>query len=214
MQLYGFYRSLAAYRVRIALALKGINYDTDSINLFKGEQMEAAFKAVNPQMVVPALVDGDTVVTQSMAILEYLNETAPEPDLLPSDPVGRARVRQICQIFIADAHPLIVPRVRSYLMKELGHSETEMIAWVQNWLGLANEAVESVLLNSTKTGKFCHGDTVTLADLCLVPQIQGSMLFKCEMSGVPTLMKIFEECMQLDAFQKAHPKNQPDFQAE
>jgi maleylacetoacetate isomerase len=212
MQLYGFYRSLAAYRVRIALALKGINYDTDSINLFKGEQMEAAFKAVNPQMVVPVLVDGGIVVTQSMAILEYLNETALDPDLLPPDPAGRARVRQICQILIADAHPLIVPRVRSYLINELGHSEAEIIAWVQNWLVLGNKAVEATLVDSPATGKYCHGDSLTLADLCLVPQIQGSILFNCDMSDIPASMRIFEECMKLDAFEKAHPKNQPDFQ--
>ena len=215
MKLYGFWRSLATYRVRVALALKGLDADPVSIDLLKGNQHEAAYKSVNPQGVVPALVvDDGPPLFQSMAILEYLDETHPLPPLLPKDPRGRARVRGLAQIVVSDGHPLIVPRIRVYMEKELKLDEATRNRWLAHWSLKALEAVEGHLAKEPETGRYCHGDTVTIADICLVSQVIGAKnYFNCDVSGVPTVMRVFDECMKLSAFDDALPQKQSDAQA-
>jgi len=215
MKLYGFWRSLATYRVRVALALKGLDADPVSIDLLKGNQHEAAYKSINPQGVVPALVvDDGPPLFQSMAILEYLDETHPLPPLLPKDPRGRARVRGLAQIVVSDGHPLIVPRIRVYMEKELKLDEATRNRWLAHWSLKALEAVEGHLAKEPETGRYCHGDTVTIADICLVSQVIGAKnYFNCDVSGVPTVMRVFDECMKLSAFDDALPQKQSDAQA-
>jgi maleylacetoacetate isomerase len=212
MKLYGFWRSLATYRVRVALALKGLDAELVSIDLLKGNQHDAAYKAVNPQGVVPALViDDGPPLFQSMAILEYLDETHREPPLLPQDARGRARVRGLAQIVVSDGHPLIVPRIRAYMEKELKLDETTRNRWLAHWSLKALEAVEGHLAKEKETGRYCHGDTVTIADICLASQVIGARdYFKCDVSGVPTVMRVFGACMKLAAFENALPQKQPD----
>lgn len=212
MKLYGFWRSLASYRVRVALALKGMHAEEVSIDLLKGKQNEDDYLALNPQGVVPALVleDGGPPLFQSLAILEYLEETRPEPPLLPKDPRGRARVRGLALIAAADGHPLIVPRVRNYLEKELKADETARNRWLAHWTMRALEAIEGHLAREKETGRFCHGDSPTLADICLASQVIGALAyFSCDTKTVPTAMRIYSQCMEIDAFTKAHPLKQP-----
>jgi maleylacetoacetate isomerase/maleylpyruvate isomerase len=216
MKLYGFWRSLATYRVKVALALKGLQVEDVSIDILKGQQHAPDYRDVNPQAVVPALVldDGGPPLFQSLAILEYLDETHPRPPLLPKDPRGRARVRGLALIAAADGHPLVVPRIRSYLEKELKIDEAGRNKWLAHWSLKALEAIESHLKGEKDTGRFCHGDAVTLADICLAGQVVAAIAyFKCDTSGVPTAMRIYGECMKLDAFSRANPmnvmKNQP-----
>jgi maleylacetoacetate isomerase len=212
MKLYGFWRSLATYRVKVALALKGLQVEEVSIDILKGRQHAPEYRAVNPQAVVPALVldDGGPPLFQSLAILEYLDETHPRPPLLPKDPRGRARVRGLALIAAADGHPLVVPRIRSYLEKELKIDEAGRNKWLAHWSLKALEAIESHLKSEKETGRYCHGDQPTLADICLAGQVIGATAyFKCDTSGVPGAMRIYEECMKLDAFKRAHPMNQP-----
>ena len=213
MKLFSYWRSLASFRVRIALNLKGMDCDIETVDLLEGDQFEGAYRAVNPQPVVPTLVDGGTTLFQSLAIVEYLDETRPEPPLLPADPGGRARVRGIAQIASSDTHPLIVPRIRKYLTEDLDLSDEQLGAWIRRWMGAGLEAMEAHLAAGPGTGRFCHGDRPGLADLCLVPQIVGSRMFGCPMEPYPTAMRIFETCMALDAFADAHPAKQPDFPA-
>jgi maleylacetoacetate isomerase len=208
MKLYGFWRSLATYRVRVALSLKGVKVDEESIDLLKGRQNTDDYLAVNPQGVVPALVldEGGPPLFQSLAILEYLDETHPQPPLLPSDPRGRARVRGLALIAAADGHPLIVPRVRNYLEKEMRQDENARNRWLAHWTTRALEAIESHLKNEKETGRYCHGEQLTLADICVASQVIGALAyFNCDTSGMPTLMRIYNECMKLDAFSSAHP---------
>lgn len=214
MKLYGYWRSLAAFRVRIALNLKGIPFEVESMDLVKGDQFSDAFRKINPQMVVPALVDGDTVLTQSMAILEYLDETHPAPPLLPSDPAGRARVRSLCMASVADIHPLLVPRIRKYITQDMGHSEEELTAWIHTWMTTGLTAIEEMLAGDPATGTYCHGDDVTMADLCLVPQFGAANMFGLDTGAYPTCKRIFEACMQVPAFFDARPQAQPDFPEE
>jgi maleylacetoacetate isomerase len=211
MKLYGFWRSLATYRVKVALALKGMQVDEVSIDLLKGMQHQPDYKAVNPQAVVPSLVldDGKPPLFQSMAIMEWLEETRPQPALLPKDPRGRARVRGIALISAADAHPLVVPRIRVYLEKTLQLPEEKRNAWLMHWSLEALKAIE-VHLKEGDTGRFCHGDSPTLADICLAGQVIGATgYFKCDVSSVPACMRVYEECMKLEAFSRAHPLKQP-----
>jgi maleylacetoacetate isomerase len=212
MKLYGFWRSLATYRVRVALALKGLDAELVSIDLLKGRQNTDDYRAVNPQGVVPALViDDGPPLFQSMAILEYLDETHPQPPLLPPDARGRARVRGLAQIVVSDGHPLIVPRIRSYMEKELKVDEPARNRWLAHWSLKALEAVEGHLAKERETGRYCHGDTPTLADICLASQVIGAKnYFNCDVSGVPTVMRVFGECMQIEAFDRALPAKQPD----
>lgn len=211
MKLYGFWRSLATYRVKVALALKGIKVDEVSIDILKGMQHQPDYKALNPQAVVPSLVldDGKPPLFQSVAIMEYLEETKPQPPLLPKDPRGRARVRGLALISAADAHPLVVPRIRTYLEKVLGLEEEKRNAWLLHWSLEALKAME-VHLKEGDTGRFAHGDSPTIADICLAGQVIGAQgYFKADVSSVPTVMRIYDECMKLEAFSKAHPLKQP-----
>lgn len=212
MKLYGFWRSLASYRVRVALAMKGLHAEEVSIDLLRGKQNERDYLAVNPQGVVPALVpdDGGSPLFQSLAILEYLEETRPEPPLLPKDPRGRARVRGLSLIAAADGHPLIVPRVRSYLEKEMRQDEAARNRWLAHWTLRALEAIEGHLAREKETGRFCHGNTPTMADICLASQVIGALAyFSCDTKSVPTAMRIYNQCMEIDAFVSAHPLKQP-----
>jgi maleylacetoacetate isomerase len=167
MKLYTYYRSQASFRVRIALNLKGIAREDSFLHLEKGDQFAATYEAINPQMVVPTLIDGDTKLRQSLAILEYLDEAYPEPPLLPPDPLSRARVRGIALINVADSHPLIVPRVRHYLTDVLKISDEQRLAWIQHWLGAGLQAIETLLAEHSSSGGFCHGDQPTIADICI-----------------------------------------------
>jgi maleylacetoacetate isomerase len=210
MKYYGFWRSLAACRVRIALALKGIKAEEISVNLMQGEQLKPEYRAVNAQAVVPALVlDDGTTLFESMSIIEYLDETHPKPPLLPKDPKGRARVRALAQIVACDGHPLIVPRIRNYLEKELKVEEAARTRWCQHWIMEALGFVEAHLVKEKETGRYCHGDTVSLADVCVVTQVFGARFFSCDTAPVPTVMRVFNECMKLEAFDKSHPLKQP-----
>jgi maleylacetoacetate isomerase len=211
MKLYGFWRSLATYRVRVALALKGIEAHEVSVNLLQGMQHRDDYKAVNPQSVVPALfIDDGPPLFQSLAILEYLEETCPEPPLLPRDARGRARVRGLALIVACDGHPLIVPRIRNYLERELHVDEAARNRWLQHWTLKALEALEAHLAKERETGRFCHGDAPTFADICLAGQVFAAGYFEAETTAMPTVRRIFDECMKIDAFDRAQPLKQPD----
>lgn len=209
MKLYGFWRSLATCRVRIALNLKGIGYEEVTIDLVRRDQHAESYKALNPQAVVPSLIiDDDPPLFQSMAILEYLDEAYPHPPLLPSDPRGRARVRGLAQILVSDTHPLVVPRVREYLEKDLQIDEARRNGWIRNWSMKGLQAVEAQLARDTETARYCHGAAPTIADICLASQVFGAQLFGFDTSSVPNVMRIFAECMKLDAFERAQPLKQ------
>jgi len=210
IKLYNYFRSSTSYRVRIALNLKGLDYEYRPVHLRKGEQRGAAYLALNPQGGVPALeLDDGRVLTQSMAILEYLEETRPEPPLLPEDPPARARVRSLAFAVACDIHPLNNLRVLERL-RALGQDEAGVAAWFRHWVAVEFAALEERLAGEPETGRFCHGDGPTLADLCLVPQVVNGQRFDCDMAPYPTIRRIHEACMALDAFQKAHPTRQPD----
>lgn len=214
VRLFGFWRSLAAFRVRIALNLKGIAFDEVAVDLLKGEQFADSYRAVNPQMVVPALIDGDgPVLGQSLAIIEYLEETHPQPALLPPAPRDRARVRMLAQIVAADAHPLMVPRVRNYLAEEYKLDEPARLKWIKHWSDAALAAIETQLTAHGVPGRFCHGDAPTLADICLVSQVVGARIFKFDLAAYPTVTRVADECLKLDAFARAHPLKQAGAQA-
>lgn len=210
-RLYSFWRSLATYRVRIALALKGVVPDEIVVvDLMKGDQHGDAYDAVNPMHALPTLVDGDgPPLVQSLAIIEYLDETRPEPPLLPADPHGRARVRSLALMVAADSHPLMVPRVREYLEHELGVPEPARAAWCRHWIATALAALERRLASEPETGRFCHGDTVSLADICLVSQVAGAGFFGVDTAPYSTVRRIAEACSAIDAFASAHPLKQP-----
>lgn len=210
MKLYGFWRSLASYRVRVALRLKGIEAEEISIDLVKGAQLGADYRAVNPQSVVPSLiVDGGPPLVQSMAILEYLEETYPQPPLLPKDARARARVRGLALIVACDAHPLIVPRIRNYLEREMHLDEPARNRWLQHWTLQALETLEAHLTKEPETGRFCHGNAPTMADICLAGQVFAAGYFNVPITGVPTVSRIFDECMRIDAFDRSQPLKQP-----
>jgi len=213
LKLYGFWRSLATYRVRVALALKGIKLDEPeiSVDILQGRQFDDAYRRLNPQSVVPALiVDDGPPLFQSMAILEYLEETHPRPALLPADARGRARVRGLAQICVSDGHPLQVPRIRKYLAQELKLDDAGVHRWVAHWSLKALQAVEAHLAGEPETGRYCHGDSPTLADVCIASQVIAARDYgRCDMTSVPTAARIYDECMKLDAFAKAHPSRQP-----
>jgi maleylacetoacetate isomerase len=212
MKLFSFWRSLATYRVRIAMNLKGITpKEVVDINLLKGQQREDAFRQVNPMMAIPALVEDDgTMLFESLAIIEYLDETHPSPPLLPKDPKARARVRGLAQIVACDAHPLVVPRVREHLEHEYKLDEAARTKWCQHWSKQALHGLEAHLSGGTKgTGKFCQGDTVTLADICLATHVGGANFFKVDLAPYPTVRRIADACNAIDAFARAHPLKQP-----
>jgi maleylacetoacetate isomerase len=210
LKLYSFWRSLATFRVRIALNLKGLAPEVVDVDLLKGQQRRPDFGAVNPQMLIPALVtdEGRTLV-QSLAILEYLDETHPQPPLLPKTPDARARVRSLAQIVACDAHPLIVPRVRNYLGEEFKLDEPQRLRWIRHWFGEALVALETHLSRDSETGRYCHGDSVTIADLCLVSHAVGARLFDMDLAPYPVVSRIVTTCLAQDAFARAHPLKQP-----
>lgn len=212
MKLYDYFRSSAAYRVRIAMNLKGLTADREFIHLRKGDQRGEAYRAINPQKLVPTLIDGDVTLAQSLAIIEYLNETKAGPALLPSDPVGRARVRQLAQIIACDIHPINNLRILGYLTGKLGLSEEQRDEWYRHWVKEGFEALET-LLQDKATGLFCHGDQPTLADICLVPQVFNGLRFKVDMAPYPVINRIYAQCNTLEAFAEAKPDVQPDAEA-
>jgi maleylacetoacetate isomerase/maleylpyruvate isomerase len=212
MKLYSFFRSSAAFRVRIALNLKGLAYEYAPVHLTRGEQRLPAFAAVSAEGLVPVLeLDDGRRLTQSMAIIEYLEETHPRPALLPADAPGRARVRALAQVVACEIHPLNNLRVRRYLVKELKLDEAASLAWYRHWVGLGLRALEGHLAEGNPAGgPFCHGPLPTLADCCLVPQIFNAQLFDCDLSGLPRTLAAFDACMALPAFQRAQPSACPD----
>jgi len=210
MKLYTYYRSQASFRVRIALNLKGIAREDCFLNLEKGDQFAAEYRAINPQMVVPTLIDGDVKLFQSLPILEYLDEKYPQPPLLPADLTARAWVRGIALINVADAHPLIVPRVRHYLTDVLKLSDQQRLTWIRHWLGAGLQAIEALLAEHPESGRFCHGDRPTVADICLVTQVTPAKTFDCPLDAYPRVMRVYESCMAIPAFADAHPSKQPD----
>lgn len=212
MELYTYFRSSAAYRVRIALNLKGLKADYRYVHLVKdgGQQHKPEYLAVNPQGLVPALVDGGPVLTQSLAIIEYLDETHPQPPLLPKDALGRARVRALAQIVACDIHPVNNQRILKYLEKEFSADEAARNRWYRHWIIEGFNALEKLLAGNPATGKFCHGDQPTLADICLVPQVFNAKRFSVDLAPYPAIQRINDQCLNLKVFAEAAPEKQAD----
>lgn len=212
MKLYSYFRSSASYRVRIALNLKKIPHETDFVHLLKngGEQRSAAYAALNPQKLVPALATEEGVFTQSLAIIEYLEETHPETPLLPATAAERARVRAIAQLMACDIHPLNNLRVLQYFEQEWSVPQPERDEWVRHWIGEGFAAAEAMVAEHPSTGSFCEGNTPTMADCCLVPQVYNARRFGVDMARFPTLQRIEAACLELPAFDAARPERQPD----
>ena len=212
MKLYTFFRSSASYRVRIALNLKGLHYEQVPIHLRRGggEQFALEYRTINPQALVPALEDGGRFLTQSLAIIEYLEERYLKPSLLPSDPVDRATVRSMALGVACEIHPIQNLRVLTYLRTVLRHTEEEATNWARHWITLGLVALEQMVRSAPRRGNFCFGDAPSLADICLVPQLYNARRFGCDLSGCPTLAQIDAACSALPAFAEAAPENQPD----
>ena len=210
MKLYGYFRSSASYRVRIALSLKGLGYDLQPVHLRRNEQRAPEFLERNPQGLVPALEHDDAVLAQSLAIIEYLEERFPEPPLLPASPADRARVRALAQIVACDIHPINNLRVLQYLENELALDDGARTAWARRWIDEGFAAMEAMLGDDPRTGDHCFGNQPTLADICLVPQVFNSQRFGVDMTRYPTLARIHENCMRLPAFADQAPERQPD----
>ncbi|PWK85737.1 maleylacetoacetate isomerase [Fulvimonas soli] len=211
--LYGYWRSSAAYRVRIALNLKGLPYESRAVHLLRdgGEQHAAAYRALNPQELVPCLLDGGRAFTQSMAIIEYLDEAYPDgPRLLPAAARDRARVRALAQAVACDVHPLGNLRVLQALETRFGAGEAQRGEWMRHWIGAGFAALEAMLAGSPATGRHCHGDTPGLADACLVPQVYNALRWKLDLAPYPTVARIHAACNELEAFRAAAPEAQPD----
>ena len=211
MKLFSYWRSLATYRVRIALNLKGLTPgEVIDVNLHQGKQRDDAYRKINPMMALPALIEDDgNVLFESLAIIEYLDETHPEPPLLPKEPKARARVRGLAQIIACDTHPLIVPRVREYLSAEYKVDEAGVNKWGHHWHTVSLKALESNLASSQQTGRFAQGDQLTVADICLCGQAVGAAYFKVDLSPYPTFNRIVAECNTINAVARAHPLKQP-----
>jgi maleylpyruvate isomerase len=210
MQLYNFFRSGTSHRVRIALNLKGIGYEYLPVDLRTEEHLDAAFRAVNPQALVPALVDGDLTLTQSPAILEWLEERYPAPALLPADANERAHVRALAAVVGCDIHPINNRRILEYLRKTLGCDETAVLAWCGTWITAGFDALETMLAADRNRGAFCYGDAPTLADVYLIPQVESARRFKVDLTPYPNIVAIDRACGELDAFRRAAPAVQPD----
>lgn len=212
LKLHTYFRSSAAYRVRIALNLKGLEYESVPVHLLRngGEQLQDAYRAMNPSALVPTLQDGEHVLTQSLAIIEYLDDAYPMNPLLPSDPLARARVRALALDIACEIHPLNNLRVLKYLKHQLGVTEEAKTAWYRHWVSEGLQAVETALARSPATGRFCHGETPTLADICLVPQVFNAQRFEVDLAPFPTLAAINARCLELPAFAEAEPSRQPD----
>ena len=212
MKLYGYWRSSAAYRVRIALAIKQLDFESIPVHLVKdgGQQHQDAYKALNPAELVPTIQDGDLTVNQSLAIVEYLEEQCPSPALLPSDAASRARVRAMALDIACDIHPLNNLRVLQYLTQTLQLTEQQKVAWIHHWLHTGFQALEQRLLNTA--GEFCFADQLSLADVCLVPQVYNALRFQLDITPFPLIQAIYQRCNQLAAFQLAAPEQQADAQ--
>ena len=208
MELYNYFRSSASYRVRIALALKGLDYDYKAVHLAKNEQFLEGYASVSASRLVPLLRDGDHSLTQSLAIIEYLDETHPEPPLLPPDALGRARVRALAYDIACEIHPLNNLRVLRYLVQSMKVSDDDKNRWYRHWVETGLEVVERQL--ALQPARYCHGDSPTLADCTLVPQIFNARRFDCRTDHVPNVMRVFDNCMKLDAFEKTRPEACPD----
>ena len=212
MKLYTYFRSSAAYRVRIALHLKGLEFDSVPVHLLRdgGQQLAPAYRDVNPSALVPALEDNGIVLTQSLAIIEYLDEVHPMVPLLPQDAVGRARVRALAQTIACDTHPLMNLRVLKHLTGAMGLSEEQKTEWYRHWMAQGMTALEGHLLRDGDAGRFCYGDTPTMADCCLVPQVFNAQRFNIDLTPYPNVARIAANCVDLPAFKAAHPSAQPD----
>jgi len=210
MKLHTYFRSSASFRVRIALNLKGLSYDSAAVHIAKGVHRESAYGALNPQALVPALEDAGVLLTQSLAIMEYLEETRPQPPLLPKDPSGRARVRSLSMLIACEIHPVNNLRVLQHLKRALGQNEAQVNAWYRHWIADGLAKFEADLLRAPGPGKFCHGDVPGMADCCLIPQIFNAQRYQCDTSAYPATMRVFAECMKIEAFDRAQPAKQPD----
>jgi maleylacetoacetate isomerase len=210
--LYGYFRSSAAFRARIALNLKGIKPELRFIHLLKegGQQHTAEYKTLNPMELIPALVHDGHLVTQSLAIMEYLDEIVPDPPILPKDALGRARVREVACVIACDIHPVNNLRVAQHLKREFHISDEQQANWQRHWITVGFEALEKMLSLSKSSGAYCYGDTPTIADICLIPQIFNARRVNLEVERYPTLALIFAHAMRHPAFDAAQPKNQPD----
>ena len=209
MKLYTYFRSSAAFRVRIVLNLKGLSYDPQFVHLAKGEHRKAEYAKLNPQALVPTLLlDDGTRLAQSLAIIEFLDDKHPRPPLVPQDPLARARVRSLSYLVACEIHPLNNLRVLQHLKRALGQNDDQINSWYRHWVadGLARFEAEV----ASAAGKFCHGDAPTMADCCLVPQIFNAKRYQCELAPYPVTMRIFDACMTLEAFDRAQPSKQPD----
>jgi maleylacetoacetate isomerase/maleylpyruvate isomerase len=210
VRLYTYFRSSAAFRVRIALNWKGLPYEPRFVHLAKGEHRKPEFAQVNAQALLPTLeLDDGTRLNQSLAIIEYLEDKHPRPALLPADALGKARVRSISYLIASEIHPLNNLRVLQHLKRALGQSEEQVNAWYRHWIadGLAKLEAE---LARPGTGRFSHGNEPSMADCCLVPQIFNAKRYNCDLAAFPTTMRVFEQCMKLEAFERAQPSQQPD----
>ena len=210
MKLYTYFRSSAAFRVRIALNLKGLAYEPELIRLPKGEHRDASYTRLNRQALLPTLDDGGTLLNQSLAIIEYLEETRPTPALLPKDPAGRARVRSLALLVACEIHPLNNLRTLQHLRRALGQNEEQIKAWYLHWIADGLTKLEAELAQTKGTGRYCHGDSPTLSDCCLVPQVFNAKRYDSDLTPYPTVMRVFEACMKLDAFDRAQPSKQAD----
>lgn len=212
LKLYSYWRSSAAYRVRIALNLKGLPYEIVPVHLVNdgGEQFSAEYTELNPQSLVPTLVDGHRILRQSMAIIEYLEETWPDPSLMPDTARDRVRVRTLSQIIACEIHPLNNLRVLRFLENTWNVPQAERETWVRHWMQEGFKALEATLKDSPATGTYCEGDFPTMADCMLVPQVYNALRFGMDLAPYPTVAKINEECLAMEAFDKARPENQPD----
>ncbi len=212
MKLYSYFRSSAAYRVRIALNLKGLAYEYAPIHLLRdgGQQLKPDYRELNPDGIVPTFIDGDNILTQSLAIIEYLDETHPKPALLPGTPLDRAFVRSVALQIACEIHPVDNLRILKYLKHTLKVGDEAKDTWYRHWLESGFESLEKRLANDSRVGKLCFGDAPTLADLCLVPQVYNARRFNLDMSRYPTIERIADHAAQIDAFARAAPGQQPD----
>jgi maleylpyruvate isomerase len=212
MKLYTFFRSSASYRVRIALNLKGLAYEQTPIHLRRGggEQFSATYKRINPQALVPALEDNDRVFTQSLAIIEYLEEKYPNPPLLPAAAADRALVRSMAMVIACEVHPIQNLRVLTLVKREYQQTDEQVNQWARHWIDLGLSALEQMILAQPNRGKFCFGDTPTLADICLVPQLGNARRYGCDLAQYPTIVSIEKNCVTIPAFANAAPEKQPD----
>ena len=209
MKLYTYFRSSAAFRVRIALNLKGLEYEPVFVHLARGEHRKPEYAAVDPQALLPTLVDGGQTLSQSLAIMEYLEENYPQPALLPKDAPGRARVRSLSLLVACEIHPLNNLRTLQHLKRALGQTEDQINTWYRHWIADGFAKLEADLARGG-SGRFCHGDSPTMADCCLVPQVFNAQRYKSDLTPYPTAMRIFDTCMSLEAFDRAQPSKQPD----